>query len=102
VEEEETEEVLVLDDITAVFTDVDLFPNPVVNNLHIRYKLTRDARIHFTLHNNSGILMAQTSPQYLSEGHHENLINMSGFPTGVYTLYVHVDDMVMSLNVVKR
>ena len=100
-EEEHVEATPLFDDITAVFTEVDLFPNPVVNNLHIRYRLTRDARIHFTVHNSSGILMSQTAPQRLPEGYHENLINMSGFPTGVYTLFVHVDDMVMSLNVVK-
>jgi len=100
-EEEHPEDLLSFDDITAVFTEVDLFPNPVVHNLHIRYKLTRNARIHFTVHNNSGILMAQTPQQHLPEGQHENLINMSSLPTGVYTLYVHVDGMVMSLNVVK-
>ena len=86
----------------AVFTEAQLMPNPVVDNLNINYKLTRQARVWFTVHNNLGIPLCQTSPQNMSEGNNITNINMGGLLTGVYSLYVHVDDMVMRLNVVKQ
>jgi hypothetical protein len=86
----------------TVFTEAQLMPNPVVDNLYINFKLTRDAKVWFTVHNNAGIPLCQTSPQNLSVGYNNTTVNMSGLITGVYSLYIHVDDMVMRLNVVKK
>ena len=91
-----------LEGAAAVFTQVSLLPNPVIDILHINYKLTRDARIRFSLHNNVGVRMIETTTMHQNAGYHRIPLNMSGFMTGVYTLYVHVDDMIMSLNVIKR
>jgi hypothetical protein len=77
-------------------------PNPVVNDLHINFKLTRAANVWFTVHNNAGIPLCQTSPQNLPEGYNNTTVNMNGLITGVYSLYVHVDDMVMQKNIVKK
>jgi hypothetical protein len=73
-----------------------------VDNLYINFKLTRPAKVWFTVHNNIGVSMYQTSPQNLSEGYNSTTVDMNGLITGVYSLYVHVDDMVMRLNVVKK
>jgi hypothetical protein len=86
----------------AVFTEAQLMPNPVVDNLFINYKLTHSAKVWFTVHNNIGIPLCQTSPENLDEGFHSSTINMNNLMTGVYSLYVHVDDMVMRENVVKQ
>jgi len=86
----------------AVFTEAQLMPNPVVDNLYITYKLTRPAKVWFTVHNNTGIPLCQTSPQNLSEGSQNSTVRMTNLITGVYSLYVHVDDMVMRLNVIKK
>lgn len=86
----------------AVFTEAQLMPNPVVDNLYINFKLTRAANVWFTVHNNIGIPLCQTSHQNLSEGYNSTTVNMNGLITSVYSLYVHVDDMVMRLNVVKK
>ncbi len=91
-----------LQGIAAVFTEAQLMPNPVTDNLTINYKLTRAAQVWFTVHNNIGIPLCQTAPQNMSEGYNITTINMGGLLTGVYSLYVHVDDMVMKLNVVKQ
>lgn len=87
---------------SSVFTEAQLMPNPVVDNLYINFKLTRAANVWFTVHNNIGIPQCQTSPQNLNEGYNSTTVNMSSLITGVYSLYVHVDDMVMRLNVVKK
>lgn len=86
----------------AVFTEAELMPNPVIDNLYLKYKLVRPAKIWFTVHNNIGIPQRNTSPQKLGEGEHSTTVRMSGLIPGVYSLFVHVDDMVMRLNVVKQ
>jgi len=86
----------------AVFTEASLMPNPVIDNLVINYKLTRPAKIWFTVHNNVGIQLCQTTPENRTEGINSTNVTMSSLLTGVYSLYVHVDDMVMKLNVVKK
>lgn len=86
----------------SVFTEANYMPNPVETNLYINYKLTKPAKVWFTLHNNAGITLRQTAAWNLQEGYNNTIVNMSGLITGVYTLYVHVDDMVMQKNVVKK
>jgi len=92
----------VTQDAASVFTEAQLMPNPVIDNLTINYKLTRAAKVWFTVHNNIGIGLCQTTPQNLSEGFNICTVPMGNLITGVYSLYVHVDDMVMRLNVVKK
>lgn len=86
----------------SIFTEARINPNPVVNTLSIDYRLTRDASIAFSLHNNNGIALINVPAQNMKEGFNSTQINMSYFLSGVYTLYVRVDDMVMSLNVIKK
>jgi len=97
---EETKDALL--GAAAVFTEAQLMPNPVVDNLVINYKLTRAAKVWFTVHNNVGIQLCQTTPENQNEGTNSTNVPMSNLITGVYSLYVHVDDMVMKLNVVKK
>jgi len=86
----------------AVFTEAHYMPNPVEDNLYITFKLVRAAKVWFTVHNNTGIALCQTAAQNLGEGYNSTTVRMSGLVPGVYSLYVHVDDMVMRLNVVKK
>lgn len=86
----------------AIFTEADLVPNPVVDILHIKYKLTRDASIGFSVHNQQGFCMARVDARPQTAGRHETPIDMTACPTGAYTVYVLVDDAVLSLNVVKK
>ena len=85
-----------------VFTEARMLPNPVISNLNIDFKLKRRAQIWFTVHNNIGIPMRQTTPQLLDEGYHQTQIPMGGLVTGTYTVYVHVDDMLIQRVVVKK
>lgn len=89
-------------EIERIFTEANMHPNPVVNDLLIGYKLTRPALIWFSVHNNIGVPMRNTTQRLINAGHHYESIPMGGLPIGTYTVYVHVDDMVMSRVVVKR
>jgi hypothetical protein len=88
-------------DIYSVFTEADWQPNPVRENLYISYKLTRSATVWFTVHSNGGIPLCQTSPQNLQSGYNQTIIPMSMLPTGTYSVYVHVDDMVLIQIIIK-
>lgn len=89
-------------DIYSVFTEATYMPNPVVDNLLISYKLTRSANVWFSLHNAAGILIHQTSPRITPEGFNSIEINMSQQIPGSYTLYVHVDDMLVKQVIIKK
>ncbi len=86
----------------TVFTEATYMPNPVVSNLQIKYKLTRPARLWFAVYNNSGVPVRQTTPLQLAEGQQNTTIDMKALITGTYTLYIHVDDMVINKVVVKK
>lgn len=86
----------------SIFTEATLFPNPVIDKLTIEYKLTKKAQIGFSLHNNIGQPMLHTSSQTLSQGWHREVIPMNGLPTGSYTLYVLIDDMLLKRVIIKK
>jgi hypothetical protein len=52
----------------AVFTEATMLPNPVISNLYINYKLTRPAKIWFSIHSNAGIPVKQTTAQDMPVG----------------------------------
>ncbi len=87
--------------VDEVFTEATFLPNPVQHDLHINYKLKRSARVWFTLHDNSGILLRRIESQLQEEGYHTITISMGGLPTKIYTLYIHVDDMILVENIIK-
>lgn len=86
----------------AVFTQARWLPNPVADNLYINYRLTRDAAIWFSVHSNAGIALCQTPPSNKQAGYNQTIIPMGHLITGTYTVYVHVDDMVLLQTVVKK
>lgn len=86
----------------AVFTEAQYMPNPVETSLNINYKLTRPAQVWFTVHSTLGVPVRQTAPQHLPEGRNNITIDMSSLLIGTYTMYVHVDDMVLNKVVMKK
>lgn len=86
----------------GVFTEATLFPNPVVSNLVIKYKLTRQANIWFSVHNSMGVQFAVTAPENLEAGEHRTVVPMGSLNHGTYLIYVHVDDMLLRRGVVKK
>lgn len=86
----------------AIFTEAILFPNPVIGQLTINYRLVQKAQIVFSLYNNVGQPMLQTPSQILPQGWHQEMIPMDGLPTGSYTLYVQVDDTFLKRVIIKK
>lgn len=85
-----------------IFTEATLYPNPVISDLKIEYKLARDATIWFSIHNNIGQPVSITVQRKQSEGWNSEIISMGHLIRGTYTLYVHVDDKVLNRVVIKK
>ena len=84
-----------------IFTNATYLPNPVFSDLHISYTLTCDAEVYFSIHYNGGIAMYATPRHNRQAGDYEETIDMQGYPTGTYVLYVHVNDMIISKPIIK-
>jgi hypothetical protein len=85
-----------------VFTEASYLPNPVTDNLYVHYTLTRDATIWFSVHSNTGVPLSHTSAEHRITGFNQSVIPMSHLITGTYTVYIHVDDMVLMQTVIKK
>ncbi len=86
----------------AVFTEASITLNPVIDNIHISYKLTRPAQIWFSVHNSIGIPVRTTPPLDKPEGYNAIEINIAGQLRGGYVVYVQVDNMVLQRTTVKK
>jgi hypothetical protein len=86
----------------AVFTNASWLPNPVEDNLYIDYTLARNATVWFTVHQNGGIPLCQTPPVQKPAGINQTIIPMSHLITGTYTVYVHVDNMLLTEPIIKK
>lgn len=86
----------------SIFTDASFLPNPVTSTLFVTYTLEEPAAIAFTLHYQGGILMYRCNASNQTEGVHYHEIPMSGMPTGAYTLYIHVNDVLISEPIIKQ
>jgi hypothetical protein len=88
--------------IDRILTTCKLLPNPVQSQLMIEYDLSQDATVSFSVHDNVGVPKITTAPIRRTAGHYTETLQMGGFVTGIYPLYVTVEGMVKTLSVVKR
>ena len=86
----------------SVFAEATFQPNPVRTELHIKYKLMRNAKIGFMLHNALGVSVYTSNTEVQDAGIYSRKIPMSGLITGAYTLYIYVDDVVIRKVILKE
>jgi len=88
--------------VEPIFTEAKVSPNPVTEYLYLNYKLTQQAKIWFSVHNNAGIPIYRSSPEDIEEGYHVKNIYLGSVISGTYTLYAHVDDKIIKMNIIKK
>lgn len=86
----------------SIFTNASFLPNPVTSSLIVTYTLEEPAYISFALHYQGGILMYRCNRLLQEAGAHNYEIPMSSMPTGAYTLYIHVNDVLISEPIIKQ
>lgn len=85
----------------SLITNIQFTPNPVYNNVQIKYSLAKSAKVYISLHYDGGLTTYQTPYRQEDEGDHSISLNMSGMPTGSYVIYIHADDLVASGSLIK-
>ena len=78
------------------------WPNPVENDVTVNYELSQDARVFFRLCDVAGRSWVSLPEKALSAGAQQEMIPMSGLPSGDYALYIAVDGYVHRVKVIKR
>ena len=85
----------------SLITNIQFTPNPVYDNVQIKYSLAKSAKVYISLHYDGGLTTYQTPYRQEDEGDHSISLNMSGMPTGSYVIYIHADDLVASGSLIK-
>ena len=88
-------------EIDSILTDIHFYPNPVYDDLTISYRQKQNATIFFSLHHNSGLCVYQSPIRLQQVGEYTEYIPMSCLAIGAYVVYIHVDDKIVSDNVLK-
>lgn len=82
--------------------DIRLFPNPVVDNLHVAYRLVRSAKVKFALYTRHGMLVYQSAFYQQEEGERGMIIPVSTLPADDYVLYIIADELFVSTIIIKQ
>jgi hypothetical protein len=80
---------------------VSLFPNPVASNAMISYELTIPASVEVSFSDLSGQVVARESFPQQTAGTHQQKVNLSSLPSGVYLYQIHMADEVKVGRIVK-
>lgn len=84
-----------------IVTDIETMPNPVFDQLQIRYTLAKDAQVGFSLHYEGGLCAYRSDAEPQNAGIHLQSIDMSRLPKGIYVLYIYADEQVLSKDILK-
>ena len=87
--------------VDSLVSNIRFMPNPVYNDVQIKYELARPAKVYISMHYNGGVTTYQTPVRQEEAGDHAVEVNMSGMPVGAYVVYIHADDMVVSGSLIK-
>ena len=87
--------------VDSLVSNIRFMPNPVYNDVQIKYELARPAKVYISLHYNGGVTTYQTPLRPETEGEHAVEVNMSGMPIGSYVVYIHADDIITSGSLIK-
>ena len=87
--------------VDSLVSNIRFMPNPVYNDVQIKYELARPAKVYISLHYNGGVTTYQTPLRQETEGEHTVEVNMSGMPIGSYVVYIHADDIIASGSLIK-
>ncbi|OJU45577.1 MAG: hypothetical protein BGN96_06860 [Bacteroidales bacterium 45-6] len=84
-----------------ILVDCNTYPNPVSSQITVSYKLQADADVSFLLSDTKGLPWLSVPKLKVEAGNQEQRINMTGFPSGYYVLYIRVNGKVYSRTILK-
>lgn len=81
-----------VDEAFAQRTDLQLFPNPAETSSTLRYSLRSPTRIHILLTDATGRTIRALPAAMCSAGRHEQQLDLSGTPSGLYFVQFTTDE----------
>lgn len=84
-----------------IVTDIETMPNPVSDQLQIRYTLAKDAQVGFSLHYEGGLCAYRSDIEPQDAGTHLYNIDVHKLPKGIYVLYIYANEQVLSKDILK-
>lgn len=86
----------------SLLIQVQCVPNPVLDDLHVTYCLTRDANVNIHIYNPIGTKIYSSSTIMQDAGYYSHSISMASCMTGTYVLHIAVEDVVIQKIIIKR
>jgi hypothetical protein len=72
------------------------YPNPVVNNLNVMYRLQEASEVSVSVRDITGKTIIQQSAARQLAGEHQTDLNLTRLPSGTYTVSLQIGNSVIS------
>lgn len=85
-----------------IIDNITYYPNPVVTDLLVKYRLHAKTSVSVVLYSAVGICVYYSSLLEQESGNHDLQIPMNMLPSGLYTLYINTSRSHFSAEIIKR
>lgn len=80
--------------------DLQIFPNPVMENAHIEFSITSKAFIKITIYDLNGKEIATLTNKLFQRGKHQLFWDASAFPNGIYFCKFEFEEQVLTKKII--
>lgn len=91
-----------IEDISSMVADLNIFPNPVSNELGISFNLLEAANVSSQLYSLDGRETNQLMNEKISEGNFVRSFNTNDLPSGIYLMKLNVGGATITKKIVKQ
>ena len=81
--------------------DLQLYPNPFVNESNLFYTTGKDAKVNIELYDINGALIKTLANEIQGAGSHSITINGNNLTSGVYIVKLNIDGIITSKQIIK-
>jgi hypothetical protein len=85
-----------------VVRNIQVFPNPVEDQLTIHFEAINNGQFKYRLFNSFGQMVKEVQPKPLHLGRQEEVISVSSLPSGIYYYQLFFDDGTLAGSVIKH
>lgn len=75
----------------GIVSEVNSYPSPVINDMHVNFRLAQSTELSFRLYDLRGSLLTESRGQFAA-GTHTQIINMTTLPSGLYLCTIQAAD----------
>lgn len=91
-----------IEDISSMVADLNIFPNPVSNELGISFNLLEAANVSSQLYSLDGREVNQLMNEKVNGGNFVRSFNMNDLPSGIYLMKLNVGGATITKKIVKQ